>query len=86
VNEHEAPRQPVSVLNLAEDRLGDEHGEQETPEAHYARVAHAQLPDEPTDHQNSDPECGGDAHVDVDRLRDRDAEALDLVARPGMRP
>ena len=85
MDEHEPPRERVPILHLAEDRLRAEDDEEERPQAQQARVARSESPQEPADEKHADPEDRGDADVHVDRVRDLEAESLDLLAGPGMR-
>ena len=86
MHEHEAPWQRRSVLDLADDRLCDENGEQRPPQRQELRVAVAQPPQEPADEEDAEPERGGDADVDVDGVGDLEAEALHVLVRARMRP
>ena len=85
MDQHEPPRQLVSILELADGHLDEQQHEQHhrTRNEHPGTLAIAGEPAEQD--QEGDPERGRRADVDVDGV-EQVPEALDLGAVAGMRP
>ena len=71
VDQDEPPRQGVAVLDLAERPSADEQDpeQDEPPRAAMPGSLAPLAGEEDADHEEADPEDGGDAHVDVDGVR-----------------
>ncbi len=82
MDEDETPRESAAVLDLAENRLGDEKAEEHRPEPEDSRKRGTKPPQEPPDDEHPDAEGRGNAHVHVDGVDDPEPEPLDVGARP----